>query len=62
MRRNDSKARRLKDREQLLKALRDHDAGKFSHLSARELEHFVASVRKRIADLNETIARLDSEA
>lgn len=61
MRRNDSKVRRLRDREQLLKTLRDYDAGKGNHLTEREKEHFVASVKKRIADLNETIARLESE-
>ncbi|HET7678956.1 MAG TPA: hypothetical protein VFK79_02350 [Xanthobacteraceae bacterium] len=53
--------RRLRDREQLLKTLRDYDAGKGNHLTEREKEHFVASVKKRIADLNETIARLESE-
>ncbi len=61
MRRNDSKVRRLKDREQLLKVLRDHDAGKLDHLPERERQHFVASVKKRIAVLNEGIVHLDRE-
>ena len=60
MRRHDTKQRWLNDREQLLKALRDHDAGKSNHLTAREREHFVASVKSRIAELNEKIARLET--
>ncbi len=61
MRRNESKVRRLKDREQLLKVLRDHDVGKMNHLLATERRDLVESVKRRIADLNETIVRLDSE-
>lgn len=59
MRRHNSKERWLKDREQLLKALRGHGAGRTSHLSLREQDHFVESVKRRIADLNEKIARAD---
>ncbi len=61
MKRSETKGRLLADREQLLKTLRDHDAGKLDHLSHRDRGHFVASVKRRITELNETIARLDSE-
>ena len=61
MRRNDSKVRRLKDREHLLKVLRDHDTGKMNHLPEPERQLFVASIKKRIADLNEAIVRFKRE-
>lgn len=61
MKRQDTKERLLEDREQLLKTLRDHDAGKLDHLGQRELDQFIASVKKRVAELNEQLARLDSE-
>jgi hypothetical protein len=59
MKRQETKGRLLADREKLLKTLRDLDAGKLNHLSERDLEHFVASVRRRIAELNEKIGGLD---
>jgi hypothetical protein len=61
MKRHDTKERMLEDREQLLKTLRDHDAGKLDHLGERERDHFLVSVKKRIAELNEQIACLDSK-
>ena len=61
MKRSETKGRLLEDRAQLLKTLRDHDAGKIDHLGQRDRDHFVASVKRRIADLNEKIGRLDGE-
>ena len=59
MKRSETKERLLEDREQLLKTLRDHDAGKINHLGERDRDHFVVSVRRRIAELNERIAGYD---
>ena len=59
MKRQETKERLLQDREQLLKTLRDHDAGKLHHLAQRDRDHFVDSVKKRVVELNEQIARLD---
>lgn len=60
MKRSETKERLLQDREQLLKTLRDHDAGKLHHLAKRDREQFVNSVKSRIAELNERIRRLDN--
>jgi hypothetical protein len=59
MKRSETKERLLQDREQLLRTLRDHDAGKLHHLAQRDRDQFVDSVKRRIAELNEKIARLD---
>ena len=59
MKRSEKKEGLLEDREQLLKTLRDHDAGKLEHLGKRDRDHFVANVKRRIAELNKKIGRLD---
>jgi hypothetical protein len=59
VKRSETKNRLLQDREQLLKSLRDHDAGKLDHLGTREREHFVESVKTRIVELIEKIRGLD---
>ena len=59
MKRFETKQRLLQDREQLLKTLRDHEAGKLYHLAQQDRDQFVASVKSRIAELNEKIGRLD---
>jgi hypothetical protein len=53
-----SKAQRLRqDRERLLKTLHDCEAGKIAHLEPNEQHAFVASLKRRIATLDEQIAR-----
>ena len=59
MKRSETKARLLQDREQLIRTLRDYDAGKLHHLAQRDREQFVDSVKKRIAELNDKIAGLE---
>ncbi len=60
MMRHDTIERWLKDREKLLKTLRDHDAGKIDHLGQRDRKLFVASVKRRIANLDKKIARFET--
>ena len=60
MKRSETIERLLQDREQLLKTLRDHDAGKLHHLAERDRKQFVDSVKRRIAELNERIASFDT--
>jgi hypothetical protein len=47
----------VKHRDQLLKTLSDQDAGKLDHLDGQERGQFVASVKKRVADLSDKIPR-----
>ena len=61
MKRQETRERLLEDRKRLLKTLVDHDAGRLDHLGERDRDHFVESVKRRIADFREQIARLDSE-
>ena len=61
MKRSETRERLVQDREQLLRTLRDHDAGKLHHLAQSDREQFVDSVKRRIAELNEQIASLDSK-
>jgi hypothetical protein len=61
MKRRETRERLLEDRKMLLKTLRDHDEGKLDHLGQREREHFVEIVKKRIMELTERIAGLDSK-
>ena len=58
MKRSEAKARLLQDRDQLLKTVRDHEAGRFHHLGERDRDYFVASVKRRIVEVNEKIERL----
>ena len=47
------KERLLKDRLQLLRTLRDCEAGKNNHLSKREQDILLESVKRRIAALED---------
>ena len=60
-RRRETRERLLADRRMLLKTLRDHDAGNLDHLDQRERDHFVEDVKKRIMQLSERIAGLESK-
>jgi hypothetical protein len=60
-RRSETRQRLMADRRMLMKTLGDHDAGKLDHLDQRERDHFVEVVKKRIMELNERIAGLDSK-
>jgi hypothetical protein len=60
-RRRETRERLLADRRMLMKTLRDHDAGNLDHLDQHERDHFVEEVKKRIMELSERIAGLDSK-
>ena len=47
-----SRASHLRHRAQLLRALRDLEAGKSAHLAREEKAILKASINKRIADIN----------
>lgn len=50
----------MRDRAQLLGALRDHRRGKTSHLPGPELAAFIESIERRIALLDEQLQEMDS--
>jgi hypothetical protein len=61
MKNRETKERLSEDRKMLLKTLRDHDEGKLDHLGQRERDHFVENVKRRIMELSERIACLESK-
>ena len=61
MKRHEARERLLEDRKRLLKTLRDHDAGKLDHLGQRERDQFVGNVKRRVMELSEQMACLDSK-
>lgn len=52
-----STERLRRDRKKMQTALREYETGKAAHLAEGEKDHLVASIRQRIAYLNEQIAR-----
>lgn len=54
-----SKGRLLRDRAQLLGALRDQRGGKASHLPDPELAVLIESIERRLATLEERLQELD---
>jgi len=54
-----SKKRLLKDRAQLLNALRDCEVGKSADLNKQDRKHLITNIKERIAEID---ARVDGEA
>lgn len=53
------KERLQKDRSRLLLTLRDCEAGKSDHISKKERDIVVESIKRRIAELNDRLKRGD---
>ncbi|HEY6663091.1 MAG TPA: hypothetical protein VIZ66_09210 [Sphingomicrobium sp.] len=54
-----SKDRILRDRAQLLGALRDHRRGRTAHLTEPELAHLAENIERRLAELEKRLAAMD---
>ena len=54
-----SKGRLLRDRAQLLGALRDHRGGKANHLPDGELAFLIENIERRLAHLETKLQELD---
>ena len=53
-----SRRRILRDRAQLLGALRDHRCGRAPHLGEPELAQLVENIERRLAELEERLAAM----
>jgi hypothetical protein len=52
----------LYDRDSLLLALKDYDAGKFAHLSEVEQAIVRSGIERRVSEIDAEIRRLDDAA
>ena len=55
-----TKRRLLRDREQLVAALRDYEGGKAEHLKQAERDAVMESINRRLADLNRKLDEIEA--